>query len=173
MAKVFCKVVEQDNGTINFHFSPGEENEQIFNYNPEELSPAIQRRLMILGLTNKLRDSYASSKGVIGEAVEKLQGVWDNLKHDLWTASRASGPAKPKTLELAQAIANLRGLEVEAVQSVIDAAEPDQIKAWKANPEVKAEIQSIRAAAARARLEASEENPVLDFPELGKRKKGS
>lgn len=120
--------------------------------NPAELSDEIKFELMFLGLTNKMRDSWASAKGDVEFAKGAANKTLDNLKAGLWTASRASAPAVQKTTELVQAIANLKSRTVEEVKAIVDAATPEQIAAWRKNAQVKAEILSIRAEAARARL---------------------
>ena len=131
--------------------------------NPAELSDEIKFELMFLGLTNKMRDSWASAKGSVEFAKGAANKTLDNLKAGLWTASRASAPAVQKTTELVQAIANLKSRTVEEVKAIVDAATDEQIAAWRKNAQVKAEILSIRAEAARARLEKAKGEANDDF----------
>lgn len=131
---------------------------------PSEFSDEIKHELMLLGLGNKLRDSWASAKGDLNFAKAAANKVLDNLKAGLFTASRASGGGVQKVGELVQAIANLKGKAVADIQEVVDAATPEQIAGWRKNAQVKVEILRLRTEAARARLEksAATESP-LDF----------
>lgn len=138
---------EQD--TLNIVFSDGE----TLLVDPSEFSEEIKNELMLLGLGNKLRDSWASAKGDLAFAKGAANKTLDNLKNGLFTASRASGSGVQKVGELVQAIANIKGLEVAKVQEVVTAATPEQLAAWRKNAQVKVEIQRLRLEAARARLE--------------------
>lgn len=130
---------------------------------PEELPENIKAELMFLGLTNKIRDSWASAKGDVEFAKGAANKTLDNLKNGLWVASRASGPAARKTTELVQAIANLKNRTVEEVQAIVDNATDESIAAWRKNAQVKAEILRIRHEAARARLEKSQETNAFEL----------
>lgn len=142
-------IARSDDDKLDIAFADGE----AIHVDPAELSDEIKFELMFLGLTNKLRDSWASAKGDVEFAKGAANKTLDNLKAGLWTASRASGPAVHKTTELVRAIANLKSRTVEEIQAIVDTATDEQIAAWRKNAQVKAEILSIRAEAARARLE--------------------
>lgn len=120
--------------------------------NPEDFSDDIKFELMMLGLGNKMRDSWASAKGELEFAKGAANKTLDNLKNGLFTASRASGQAVQKVGELAQAIANLKGKAVADVQAIIAQASEEQIAMWRKNAQVKAEILRIRHEAAVSRL---------------------
>lgn len=120
--------------------------------NPDDFSDDIKFELMMLGLGNKLRDSWASAKGDLAFAQGAANKTIDNLKNGLFTASRASGAVVQKIGELVQAIANIKGLPVEKVQEVVSAASETDVANWRKNPKVKAEILRIRHENAVARL---------------------
>ena len=120
--------------------------------NPDDFSEEIKFELMMLGLGNKLRDSWASAKGDLAFAQGAANKTIDNLKNGLFTASRASGAVVQKIGELVQAIANIKGLPVEKVQEVVSAASETDVANWRKNPKVKAEILRIRHENAVARL---------------------
>lgn len=120
--------------------------------NPDDFSDDIKFELMMLGLGNKLRDSWASAKGDLAFAQGAANKTIDNLKNGLFTASRASGAVVQKIGELVQAIANIKSLPVEKVQEVVSAASETDVANWRKNPKVKAEILRIRHENAVARL---------------------
>lgn len=120
--------------------------------NPDDFSEEIKFELMMLGLGNKLRDSWASAKGDLAFAQGAANKTIDNLKNGLFTASRASGAVVQKIGELVQAIANIKNLPVEKVQEVVSAASETDVANWRKNPKVKAEILRIRHENAVARL---------------------
>lgn len=125
--------------------------------------PAEQQvNLQMHGLEQKLRDSYSSAKGNCEFAKGSVNKVLDNLRDNKWTASRASAEGGSKAVEVVQAIANLKGLDLSAVQAAFDSATDEQRAAWKAHPAVKAEIASIRAAAAMERAQKAKET-IGDF----------
>lgn len=147
----FCTVTTDEAGVTHFSFGNGKD----VSINPNELSEEQQRNLMYHGLVQKVRDSFSSAKGdyAFGEAA--AEKVVQNLKDDKWTASRETGESKPKTTELAQALANLKGLDLAVVQAAVEKADEAKRSSWRKNAQVAAEIAAIRAANARKRAEAS------------------
>lgn len=122
-----------------------------------ELPATQQDNLRMHGLEQKLRDSYSGAKGNVEIIKGSINKVLDNLRGDKWTASRASGETVSRSLEIVQAIANLKGLEASAVQGVYDNATDEQRDTWRKHPAIKAEIASIRAKAAAERAEKAKE----------------
>lgn len=138
------------NGThLTGTFSDGTSISVETNTLPEEQ----RENLLMHGLEQKLRDSYSSAKGDTEFAKGSVNKVLDNLQNNKWTASRASGEGSNKSLEIVQAIANIKGADVSAVQEIYDGASDEQRNVWKAHPAIKAEILAIRAKAAFARAE--------------------
>ena len=147
----FCRVGVGDKESV-LRFSFG--NLTNVDIDLTDLSEDISSQLLVHGLTQKGRDSFAGAGGNFEEAIGSVTKVFDNLLAGNWTASRASaGDSKPRTTELAEAIANLKGLSLESVQKAVEAATDDQRKAWRKNPAVSAEVLNIRAAKAKARAD--------------------
>ena len=147
----FCRVEGDDESVLSFIFR---DNRRL-DCDLGDLSDEMQNNLLVHGLTQKGRDSFASAKGDIDFAYAAVSKVWDNLKADQWNASRASGTSEPRSTELAQAIADIKGLDLAAVVEAVANAPDEKRKAWRKNPAVKARIMEIRAEKAKARLEAS------------------
>lgn len=143
----FCNVVVDANGVVTFAFANGAE----LSINPQELPEEQQENLTRHGLVQKVRDSFASAKGDFAFAQGAAEKVIQQLKDNQWTASRGSSESKPKIGELVQALANLKGLDLDTVTAAVERATEEKRKAWRSNPEVKAEIARLRAEAARAR----------------------
>jgi hypothetical protein len=149
----FC-TTEGEESVLSFNFANGEKVSVDLN----DLNEDISSQLLVHGLTQKCRDSFAGAKGDFAVAVAAVTKVIENLKEGQWNASRASGgDAKPRITELAEAIANIKKLPIETVQKAVEAAEDDQRKAWRKNGAVAAEILRIRAAKAQARAEKAAE----------------
>jgi hypothetical protein len=152
----FCNVTTGTDGTIYFSFANGKE----VKVNPHELPEEQQENLTRHGLVQKVRDSFASAKGNFDFAEAAASKVIEQLKNNQWTASRGSGESKPHTGELVQALAELKGLDIEVVQAAVDRATEEKRKAWRSNAEVKAKIAELRAAAARKRAETSKAEDI-------------
>lgn len=148
----FCDVQGDEGSVLSFLFKDGSKVE----CDLEELNDDMTSALIVHGLTQKVRDSFAAAKGDVGAAVGSATKVWENLKSGQWNASRASGTeGAPRTNELAQAIADIKGHDLAAVQKAVDDAPDEKRKAWRKNPAVKARIMEIRAEKAKAALEKS------------------
>jgi len=152
----FCAVDTDQSGITHFTFGDG----QSVSINPNELPEEVQSQLMYHGLVQKVRDSFASAKGDFTVGLTSASKVVSQLKEGNWTASRAGGESKPKTTELAQALANLKGVPLDIVQAAVEKATDAKRKEWRNNTKVAAEIANIRAINARARAEkAQKESP--------------
>jgi hypothetical protein len=163
-AKVkFCsKEYDFDSGVAEFNFGNG----TTLTVNVDELSDDIKRELMFHGAMQKVGDSYAGAKGVFADGIQWAKDVIEQLKTGQWKASRGGGEAKPRTTELAAAIARIKGIDLAAVQEKVASASDEQRKAWRALPQVKAQIAIIREEKARAALAKAMEkgDEGLDFP---------
>jgi hypothetical protein len=152
----FCAVSQNEEGALLFRFANGNEH----SLNPNELSEEIQNQLKYHGATQKLRDSFSSAKGDFAYAEGVLSKVIQQLRDGYWTGSRASGETKPKTGELAQALANLKGVDLDTAQAAVERASEEKRKTWRSNASVAAEIASIRAENAKKRAKAVAAVPV-------------
>lgn len=150
----FCRKDYTEEGLVTFAFGNGE----TVTLDTNALSDEQKFNLLIHGAQQKIGDSYASAKGDYTIGVAAAQKVCDQLLADQWNASRAStGEGAPKIGELAQAIANLKGMEIKLVSDAVGKATDDQRKAWRKNAAIAAEIARMRAekAAARAAKEST------------------
>ncbi|RLC74773.1 MAG: hypothetical protein DRJ03_31365 [Chloroflexi bacterium] len=103
--------VPKDNGVEITVVSTGQSG----FYSVDELSPDIQRKLMIHGLSQVLGDAAAGRDGE--DASEAIQRRWETLKSGEWTAKRAAAPKLSK----AELERRLAGLEDDERQAIIDA----------------------------------------------------
>jgi hypothetical protein len=153
----FCtKEIDLDKKSIDFTFSDGSTRTLDVDALPEE----IKTRLMLHGASQKGGDSFAGAKGDTKEALASLDKVIETLVSGSWTASRGDGETKPRTTELAQALAQLKGVTLEVAQAAVEAADEDKRKAWRGHPKIKAVIASLRAAKAEAKAARSEEAAI-------------
>lgn len=144
----FCSKDWEDDGSFTFSFGNGE----VVRGNVNEFSDDQKTNLMMHGLMQKIGDSYASAKGDFVIGIAAAMKVVDQLLNDQWVASKASsGEAKPRSGELACAIANLKKLDLATVTAAVDKASDEQRKAWRKHPAIAAEVARLRAVKAAER----------------------
>lgn len=152
-----CEITSDDTtGTISFNYSNG----TVLSIKTDDMPTEQIFNLIVHGLTQKVRDSFSSAKGDVEYAIGCSNKVLDNLMANRWTASRATGEGKPKSTELVEAIARLKGLPIETVAEIVEQADDAKRKIWRSNARIKAEIANIRAeraAAAAAKSSASDD----------------
>lgn len=163
----FCEKTSEGS-VITFKFGNG----TVRVWDLDTLPEQTQADLMVHGGLQKGGDSYAGAAGDYGYAIEQLDKVWNNLSSGMFNASR-TGTGGPKTGELAAAIAKLQGMELADAQGIVDALDDATKKAVRANPEVKACIAEMRAAAAaeaakKAREAAGASSTPFDLSSLKK-----
>lgn len=150
----FCsKDYDLDSGEAAFSFGNGTK----LSINISELSDDIKAELMFHGAMQKIGDSYAGAKGDFTSGITSAQAVIDQLLAGEWRASRAAGEAKPRVTELAEAIARLKGVDLDRAVAAVQAATDDQRKGWRKNAQVSAVIAEIRADKARAKMQKAGE----------------
>lgn len=147
------------------------------DYDLSSLSEEIKQNLLCHGASQKLGDAAASVKKRLSDSLgrdpsddelkaavrESIDAVWKQLLDGEWRASRGEGEAKPRIGEVATAIARLRGMDVEEVQKLVAATDKEKVKAWRAHPQIQAEIAKIRQEKAEARLaKAMEKEGAFD-----------
>lgn len=156
------KFCEKDNDglVVSFKFGDGETMSLDLN----ELSDEVKEQLMIHGMFQKGGDSYAGASGDYAYAREQLAKIFANLQDGKFNAGREAGPAKPKVGELAMALAEIKGLDVAAVATSLEAADDEKVKSLRAHPAIKAKIAEIRARkAAEALAKAKADGVSLDL----------
>jgi len=156
MAKFCDKTLDLDKQTIEFTFQDG----STITADIGSLLDEIKLQLMMHGASQKLGDSYASAKGVVADGVASLKRTIETLAAGSWTAGRSDGETKPRTTELAAALAEIKGIDIATAQAAVENADEDKRKAWRAHPKVKAVIASIRARKAAEKLAKVEEEDV-------------
>lgn len=151
----FCD--KSSEGTVaSFSFGDG----TVLSIDVANLSEEIQNELMLHGALQKIGDSYAGAAGDYGYAKAQAEKVIQNLLDGTWKAQREAGEAKPKSGELVQALAEIKGLELEAVAAAVEAMDDERRKAVRSHPAVKAKIAEIRA---RKANEAAAKAAPLDL----------
>lgn len=152
----FCtREYDFDSGIVSFIFGNGTTVELDTN----RLSPEMQKQLMLHGCSQKVGDSFAGVKGNFAEGIANAKGVIEQLEQGVWKAARGEGEARPRLAELAEAIARIKGVDLERATKAVEAATDDQRKTWRGNAKVKAVIAQIRAErAAKALEEAAEKD---------------
>lgn len=139
---------------VSFKFADKKETELAFDL--KQLTPAIVLQLAIHGLSQKLGDSYSGLTNVT-EAIETVTEVWGNLVNGNFNV-RSSGNGGM----LAEAIARIKGISVEAAKEVIDALDEDKLETLKKNQRVKDTMTVIKAERATARLSTDTSTDALD-----------
>jgi hypothetical protein len=159
----FCEK-DSEGTVVLFKFGNGE----VRSLDLDTLSDETKTNLMIHGALQKIGDSYAGAAGDYQFAISNVEKVMGNLEAGNFNAPRASGEAKPKTGELAEAIAALQGTEVAEAAALVEAMDDDTRKAVRAHPAVKAKIAELRAqkAAAAAAKAAAEGKGGFDLASL-------
>lgn len=156
----FCDKEYNEDGSAEFKFGNG----TVVSVNVNDFDEEIKFNLMMHGLMQKIGDSFAGAKGDYAIGVGSAEKVIAQLQAGQWTASRASGEAKPKTGELVTALANLKGLEPEVVAVAVEKATDEQRKAWRKHPAIAAEIARMRAEkAAKRAAEATTEGGDIEL----------
>ena len=122
-----------------------------------ELPATMVTQLALHGLSQKVGDAAAgfSKAGDYSGAFGAMQQVVDNLYAGQWSTRGQGGGIS----DLVQAIAELRGVELDAAQAAIDAMDEEQLKRVTSHPQIKAKVADIKA----VRLAKAAENaPDLD-----------
>lgn len=127
------------------------------------LDEGIQNELMLHGALQKIGDSYAGAAGDYAFAIANAKKVINNLVSGQWKAAREGGTAAPRTGELAEAVARIKGMEVADAQALVDGLSDEQRKAVRGKDAVKAEIAKIRYEKAVAKAAKDTGNTDLGF----------
>ena len=136
MAK-FLQVVQQ-NGGLEFKLGNG----LTVELRTEDCGEEIREAAMFHGFNQKVRDSAAgfSKTSDYSGAFSAMQQVVDNLLGGLWNAKGGSGIG-----DLVSAIANLKKIDLDEAQELIEGLDDEQYKVVMGKPAVKAEIARIKA----------------------------
>lgn len=124
-----------------------------------EFSPAIQLRLALHGLAQKLGDSFASANKDVETAKELFFATLETLKSGEWSKARDSDGTRLN--ELIEAIARIKQVPAEKAQAAVAKATEEQLKNWKNAKQVKMVIAEMRAEKARAKVAEGDETDPL------------
>lgn len=153
LSKIMPSDVTGEAGVVKFVLGNGLKVEARIS----ELPESMRLQLALHGLSQKVGDAAAgfSKAGDYSGAFGAMQQVVDNLYAGQWSTRGQGGGIS----DLVQAIAELRGVELDAAQAAIDAMDEEQIKRVTSHPQVKAKVADIKA----MRLAKAAENaPDLD-----------
>jgi len=155
----FCnKEYDMDTGIVEFQFGNG----KTLPLDTNELPEDTQKQLMLHGTSQKVGDSFAGVKGDFAAGIQAAQDTINQLLAGIWKADR-EGDAKPRLAELAEAIARIKGVDLEKATKAVEAADEKSRKDWRSNLQVKSVIATLRSEkAAKALAEAAEKAPELD-----------
>lgn len=152
----FCKKeYDLDTGVVEFAFGNG----KVVTIDSNALSTEIKNQLMLHGIAQKVGDSYAGVKGDFAAGISNAEEVVAQLMAGAWKGDR-EGDAKPRLAELAEAIARIKQVPLEAATKAVEAGTDEQRKSWRSNAKVKSVIAQIRAEKAAAALEAAGEQTL-------------
>jgi hypothetical protein len=156
MASIAVKVLDLEDNAVEFTFT----GQEPILVKASDFSADVQAHFMLHGMSQKLGDSYSSAKGDVAVAMESFKSCLEQLKNGDWRAARGEGEAKPRTTELASAVARIKGVEVSVAAQAISAMPEEQRKALRSNDRVKATIALLRAEKAQAKLDKMEDDDI-------------
>jgi hypothetical protein len=156
--KVKFLEVKEITGGLKFAFGNGMERRIVFS----DFNQTINEQARAHGFNQKLRDTTAgfSKEWNYDGALEKFDATLQAMLDGEWNRS-GGGVAGQQMKDLATAIAEIRGVDVEKAMAAVTKAEPDQRKAWAKNASI-AKIMA-RLALERAESAESDEGDDLDI----------
>jgi len=147
--KVADKIVLRDeNGiacAIRILFTDGRE----VKVNLETLGQIIKAEALAHGISQKLGDSYSGCQGNLDEAFAECAAVAESIIEGNWNRKGGSGGG-----ELAQAIADLTGKELDEIIPVLRTMSDEDKATLRRRKDVKAALAKIKAAKAEAAAKA-------------------
>lgn len=152
--KVAEKKVDVEAKTVTWEFSNGE----TVIITLGEIPADILTRAALHGISQKGGDAYSSEKDPT-EAAAKCREVLERLRTGDWAAQRERGVGSISLT--VQAIADLRGVPVEAIQAKWATLDEETQKALRKDERVQAKMAEIKAARLAAKAERAEESDAL------------
>lgn len=154
--KVADKSYDETTGTFSFAFTNGKSVDGSLS----DFSADMQKNLALHGVMQKGGDSYASVAGNVELAYQNCSEVVEQLKAGIWAGGTEGGP---RIKDLAEAIARIKGVDVEKATAAVTAATDELRKQWRSNPKVKSVMATIAAEKAAAALAASTDSAEIDI----------
>ncbi len=158
------RTFDSETGVFTFDIDKGA---AVVTLSLADLSQEMINRLAGAGINQTAGDSVASltKKGSAEAIAEALTARCETLKSGDW-ASR-SGGGVPRTTLLAKAIAQVKGISVEEVNTKLSEASDDTKKALRKNSQVVAAMADIKAkeaaTAAKDAKKSAGDDGDLDF----------
>jgi hypothetical protein len=155
-ASVAKKSYAEDGSAATFTFANG----HVLTVALADIPAAIQARLVLHGLGQKVGDAYAGVKGIVDDAIENAEAIVEMLKNGEWT-ERAEGVG-PRPSMVADAIVAALVKQGETVNETRAATIREKVKdkatregALK-NPLIKAVYEQMRLEKAAERVREAE-----------------
>lgn len=117
-----------------------------------EKLPTVAQRLLFHAVNAKVGDSAADPK--LESPMLAMETTWKQLLAGEWT-SRGEGGGGSRRTVLAEAIAQVKGLDVDEVAAKLADLDDETKKGLRKNPRVKAAIADINAKRAEAKAQAA------------------
>lgn len=161
-AKILSKDTTDVEGQI-VRFIFVDETEQVLCL--KDLDPKIFVNLAMHGASQKVGDSAAGAgaqSDPVAYAKEQISAVLATLREGKWT-TRTPGAAKSNLV--VEALAQIRGTDVETMRAFYNELTDDQKKGVRANKQVKSVVSEIRAARDKKAADDSDESLESIFGE--------
>lgn len=146
-------------------------NGQVRNLVYADVPEHIRHQAMILGFTNKLRDTNAnfSKAGDYTGGLANLEATIQSLKDGEWSR-QGGGVAGQQMKDLARAIGEIKGVSVERAMEAVEKADKDKRAAWAKSPAIALLIakyvqERLEEAAAKA-SGGSDDLPTFEDEEI-------
>lgn len=158
-ARKLEKSIDVENGVLSLGFPSGESMEVKMSDFPEE----IVHQLALHGLSQKATDATAGKDAE--ESEERVRGVISALQAGDWTVRGAGtgGGGSTRTTLLVEAVARIKGIEIDAAKEAVAGLDDEQKKALQKAPSVKAAILTIKQERLAAQSEAETDDSALDL----------
>lgn len=155
---------EQNTGVVLFTMdkpanAPEDYQPVVHKFDLDKVSQAILVRLALHGASQKIGDSYAGAKDSgedpIAYAESAVRETIKQLEEGNWSVTR-TGTGAPRTSMLAQALAAVKGITLEAAIDAVSELNDDDKKTLQQNKKIAAKIAGLKAEQALARAKAAE-----------------
>ena len=153
-------------------FNPETRNVEFkFDGSPETLTLAIDdldedisERCLILGITDKVRYSFAGAAGDTSYAITQANATIANLLNSQWKLNRGRSETSRTASDLAQAISQIKQIPADQAAEALSHISKAQISELLENTAVSLTLKSIRAERRAAKLREKVED--IELPEL-------
>lgn len=133
----------------------------------EDFNEDIQRKAMIHGFNQKIRDaaaSYGKEKDYDG-AFEEMMKVVDGLQAGSWNRQGGGIGAGVVMEDIAYAIAKIKNVAIEKALAVVKKADDAQRKSWSKNARVAQLMAESKAARLAKAAESASDDLDIEFGE--------